>query len=663
MSSLPPSFLDELRARLTLSDVVGRKVTWDRRKSNPGKGDFWAPCPFHQERTPSFHVDDRKGFYYCFGCQAKGDLITFVKETENLDFIEAVERLAAEAGVEMPQREADPHAAERRDRASRMIEAMEEAVRLYGLAFRASMGQGAREYAERRGLSPDTLRRFEIGYAPDTRHHLTRAMREKGLLDVAIEAGLAIRPDDGGEPFDRFRGRLMFPIRDARGRCIAFGARALSPGQQAKYLNSPESALFHKGRTLYNIGPAREAAGKCGRLIVAEGYMDAIALVAAGFEHAVAPLGTAITEEQLALMWKVAPEPVIALDGDAAGLRAAYRVMEMALPHLAPGHSLRFCILPPGRDPDELIREGGAAAMQAALDAALPMVEMLWRHELGETPLDTPEARAAFDGRLKAALGKIADTSVRDHYRAELRARRATLFRPAPPVQAASASGGWQPRLPGGRKARAWAQDMGGPQPGTRNSDLARARVPGAQVGARIREAAILMIACQNPDAVRSVAGVLETMVITTPEYAAIRDALVEALADLGDPGLEPAGLMTQVAARVGTDPVALLARVPQARAHPVARPGQPPARVREVLIEAIARHAADLAFEVERAEARRGFGSAEDEGWTHRLRRAGAEVERLERTVLGQDAAADTDRPSPIQEMLDREVYRTKKH
>ena len=323
--------------RLTLSGVVGRKVLWDKRKSNAAKGDFWAPCPFHQEKTPSFHVDDRKGVYYCFGCQAKGNAITFVKETENVSFIEAVEILAREAGIPMPEQRHDPKAAERKDRLTRLAEVMEQAVQLYGLAFRSAAGQGAREYAARRGLTAATLKRFEIGYAPDARHHQTEFFKDKGVLDEAVAAGLLIRPDDGGAPYDRFRGRLMFPIRDVRGRCIAFGGRALDPGAQAKYLNSPETELFHKGRTLYNHGPAREAAGKSGGkpgakpagLIVAEGYMDVIALVSAGFDHAVAPLGTAVTEEQLALMWRMADEPVIALDGDQAGQRAAERLVHV----------------------------------------------------------------------------------------------------------------------------------------------------------------------------------------------------------------------------------------------------------------------------------------------------------------------------------------------
>ena len=321
--ALPPGFLDDLRTRLVLSDVVGRKVIWDARKSNPAKGDFWSPCPFHQEKTPSFHVDDRKGFYYCFGCHQKGDMISFVKETDNVSFIEAVEILAREAGVDMPARTHDPRAAERKDRQTRLAEVMEQAVQLYGLAFRSASGQGVRDYVRGRGLTDETLKRFEIGFAPDNRTHQTQMFREKGVLDEAIGAGLVIVPDDGGAPYDRFRGRLMFPIRDPRGRCIAFGARAMDPNARAKYLNSPETDLFDKGRTLYNHGTGAGSGGQDGGLIVAEGYMDVIALAQAGSAMRLPRLGTAITEDQLALMWRIADEPVIALDGDKAGLRAA----------------------------------------------------------------------------------------------------------------------------------------------------------------------------------------------------------------------------------------------------------------------------------------------------------------------------------------------------
>jgi len=658
--ALPPGFLDELRSRLTLSDVAGRKVLWDRRKSNPAKGDFWAPCPFHQEKTPSFHVDDRKGFYYCFGCHAKGDMISFVKDTENVPFIEAVEILAREAGLEMPARTRDPRAAEKRDRAERLAEVMEQAVKAFGLALRSGAGAPVRDYIQRRGLGAETVKRFEIGFAPDARQHLTEAFRAKGLLDEAIAAGLVIRADDGAT-YDRFRGRLMFPIRDPRGRCIAFGGRAMDPNARAKYLNSPETELFHKSRVLYNHGPAREAAGKAGALIVAEGYMDVIALAEAGFGHAVAPLGTAITEDQLGQMWRIADEPAIALDGDAAGLRAAERLVDLALPLLTPGKSLRFCLMPEGRDPDDLIRAEGPAAMQAALDAAVPLIEMLWRRETRAAPLDTPERRAALDQRLKAALERIRDPGVRSHYAADLRARRAELFRPARPERAASpARTGWRQGPAALRGAYRRGIVPARPTEETLRSDLARnSAADTAQ--ARLREGAILLIALKNPEAARRLEGALDAMPCHGADTAALRDALLDALA--AGPAAEA------VAAALGPDRSAALDAIPHARAHPFARTVADQAAAARVLHEAIERHQALLGLAADLSEARRdlalaadGADGTPDAAACLTLRLAQSVRERLaaDGRAVAEDAeaeAAETD--SAIQRLIDQGVWR----
>lgn len=648
--ALPPGFLDELRNRLTLSDVVGRKVVWDRRKSSPGKGDFWAPCPFHQERTPSFHVDDRKGFYYCFGCHAKGDLITFVKEVENLSFIEAVERLAGDAGLEMPRERADPRAAERRDRLTRLGEVMEEAVRLFGRALRSGAGARAREYVARRGLSAEVQARFDIGFAPDSRTHLSGHFRQQGRLDEAVEAGLVIRPEDGSAPYDRFRDRLMFPIRDPRGRCIAFGGRALSPEARAKYLNSPETPLFSKGRILFNEGPAREAAGKTGRLIVAEGYMDVIALTSAGIEDAVAPLGTAITGEQLERLWRMAPEPVLALDGDEAGLRAARSLMDLALPVLAPGRSLQFCLLPEGRDPDDLVRSGGRAAVETVLDAAVPLVEMLWRRETEEHPLDTPERRAALDARLRATLGRIADPGVRNHYAAELRTRRAGLFRPQGFGGRVAAGQGARP---GGHRGLGFRRLPEGPAADTRNSPLARG--DGGDAAARGREAAILLIALRNPEAAGRLESELDEMPVSTPAFQPLREALVQALA-AGEP-VEPA-----CCARLGRDAASLLSAVPQARAHPMAEPGRPVDRVAALLTEAIARHVATVGFRREADEAARDLPEAAGEDWTWRMRQAGLARLQHDTAAVKESETDDPSGPSAIERMLHEARTRGKK-
>ncbi|MEM8791518.1 MAG: DNA primase [Pseudomonadota bacterium] len=644
--SLSPGFLDDLRARLTLSDVVGRKVIWDQRKSQPGKGDFWAPCPFHQEKTPSFHVDDRKGFYYCFGCHAKGDMITFLMEIENLPFIEAVEALAREAGVEMPARTRDPKAAEKRDRQTRLIDVMEQAVNLFGLAFRSGQGDAAREYTRTRNLAPETLKRFEIGFAPNSRTHLTELFKEKGLLEEAIDAGLVIRPDDGGAPYDRFRGRLMFPIRDARGRCIAFGGRALSADQQAKYLNSPETEIFHKSRVLFNHAPAGDAARQTGSLIVTEGYMDVIALSQAGFEHAVAPLGTAVTEDQLGLMWRMAAEPIIALDGDTAGLRAANRVIDIALPLLQPGRSLRFCVLPEGKDPDDLIKTGGPEGMRDALSQAVPLIEMLWQREVEVEAIDTPERRAAFDARLRRALGLIKDAGVRAHYGAEIKDRRRELFRPKP----RTASGPYD--RPGGTYGQKRGSE--GPSPGARNSVLAKS---GSSSGpAEIREAAILLIALINHQHIGELENELEALPIKALGHEAIRDGLLSALID----GVDPVAILTD---RLGEDPVTLLSRIPQARSHPYAKPQADGGVVRSVLAEAIERHCAIMDFDHEREEALHDFRDDGGEDITWRLKQADQKRQAVDRKALEDESTVkNTPEVSPLQQMLDNESYRRKK-
>ena len=427
--SLPNGFLDELRSRICLSDVVGRKVQWDLRKSNQARGDMWAPCPFHQEKTASFHVDDNKGFYYCFGCQAKGDAIGFIKETENVNFIEAVEILASEVGLQMP--EFDPKSKEKADRNKILLEIMEQSVNFFRLTLNSNQGKHALEYLKKRGLSSDAIERFEIGFAPADQTTLTQKLIDKGYdLDAIIETGMSVKSDESNRLYDRFRGRIMFPIRDSRGRCIAFGGRSLDPTARAKYLNSPETPLFDKGSNLYNLVSARSAVGRGEPLIVAEGYMDVIALDSGNFNGAIAPLGTAITEKQLQLMWRISPEPIIALDGDKAGLRAAYRLIDLSLPLLRTGKALRFSIMPEGKDPDDLIRNEGASVFKNLIDEAVPMVDLIWKREIEGKSFDSPERRAGLDKSLSDVIALIKDKNLKNHYRDALfQARRQFLGR------------------------------------------------------------------------------------------------------------------------------------------------------------------------------------------------------------------------------------------
>ncbi len=418
----PPSFLDDIRARIPITDVVGRRVTWDKRKSNPGRGDYWACCPFHGEKTPSFHADNRRGRYHCFGCGASGDHFTFVTELDGLSFPEAVSQLAEEAGLPLPAR--DPQAERREAERASLHDVMEKATRFFEEALHGPEGGKARAYLRERGISAEMQSRFRIGYAPSGRNALRECLANANVLpEQMIEAGLLISGEDIAVPFDRFRDRVMFPITDFRGRVIAFGGRALSPEAQAKYLNSPETPLFHKSRVLFNGQAARGASRRGGHVVAVEGYTDVIACVSAGFEATVAPLGTALTEDQLRLMWQMADEPVLCFDGDEAGLKAAFRVADLALPHLQPGKSVRFALLPGGEDPDDLIRREGPEAFRRVLGAAKPLIDILWMSAGYGLDLTTPERRAAFERTIRAAVNAISHADVRRHYEMTVRER------------------------------------------------------------------------------------------------------------------------------------------------------------------------------------------------------------------------------------------------
>jgi DNA primase len=433
-----PQFLDEIRTRLPCSEVIGRRV----RLVKKGR-EHSGLCPFHNEKTPSFTVNDDKGFFHCFGCGAHGDVIGFSMRIDNLSFPEAIEKLAGEAGLEMPRY--TPQERERAQRQQSLHEVVEAACRWFEAQLQAPGGKAGLDYLQRRGLSAATIARFRLGYAPDSRDGLKAALKKTGVDErLMLEAGLIVKPEDGRESFDFFRGRVIFPIMDRRGRVVAFGGRILGDGQP-KYLNSRDTPLFDKGRTLYALDKARAGvAGGAGRppaeLLVAEGYMDVIALHEAGFAGAVAPLGTAITETQIETLWKLAPEPVLCFDGDAAGQRAALRAAERALPLLKPGFSLRFATLPAGDDPDTLIRRQGAAAFGEVLARARPLVDIVWDAEIAGRPLDTPERRAGLEGRLKERIRAIADRTVQQQYfNMLIRERLWAAFRPGrgrPPVPA-----------------------------------------------------------------------------------------------------------------------------------------------------------------------------------------------------------------------------------
>ena len=440
-------FLDELRTRLPVSEVVGRRV-----KLRKTGREFVGLSPFNKEKSPSFTVNDQKGFFHDFSSGKHGDIFGFVMETEGVSFPEAVERLASLAGVPLPKvsREDDV----REQRRKTLHDVLELAAKFFEATLAARAGAKARGYLADRGLDAATQLKFRIGYAPGERFALKEHLGGHGVpVPDMIEAGLVISGDDIPVPYDRFRDRVMFPIADAHGRTIAFGGRALAPDAQAKYLNSPETPLFHKGATLYNIAAARQATHEGAPLIAVEGYIDVIAMVSSGFGGAVAPLGTALTEDQLGLLWKMADEPVLCFDGDGAGVRAAYRAVDLAMPRLKPGKSLRFALLPQGQDPDDLVRAGGREAVSEVIGAARPLADMLWARETEGHTFDTPERRAALEARVNEVTASIVDDPVRRYYRQDFAARLANFFAPAQSPQRDARRGAeWRERRDGDRR-------------------------------------------------------------------------------------------------------------------------------------------------------------------------------------------------------------------
>ncbi len=532
--AFPPEFLDELRARTALAGLVGRKVKLTRR----GR-EHTGLCPFHNEKTPSFTLNEDKGFYHCFGCGAHGDAIGFVMQTENLAFPEAVERLAGEAGLQVPQ--ASPEARAAAQRQATLLEALEAAAHWFESQLRGPNGAGARDYLAGRGLRADSVAAFRLGYAPDRRGLLRADLNARGIDDGRLaEAGLIKLPDSGGEVRDYFFNRIVFPITDRRGRVIAFGGRALGDSP-AKYLNSPDTPLFHKGRTLYNLARARQAAGDTGELIVVEGYMDVISLAEAGFPAAVAPLGTAVTAEQIAELWRLTEEPVICLDGDAAGQRAGTRVAERALPLLRPGRSLRFATLPKGEDPDSLVRGAGPAALRGVLGAARPLVDLVWAMEAGRGRQDTPERQAGLVRALDDRLRQIADADVQKAYREALNQRFYDVFgygawgRPARTAPGRRGAGGrFGLKTRPGRPGRPWVRGQGPRGAGSRTSPWAGPADPAAHQAPdlliRRQEQVLLAALVNHPELIIEYAEALAELNLSVDTLG----ALLRAVLDMG---------------------------------------------------------------------------------------------------------------------------------
>ena len=570
-----PQFLDELKARLPVSEVVGRRVKLTRA----GR-EMKGLSPFNKEKTPSFFVNDHKQAWFDFSSGKNGSIFDFVMQTEGLSFPEAVEQLANLAGMPLPKVSREDEAREQKRKG--LHEVMELAAQFFEATLAGRVGAKARGYLADRGLDAAIQHKFRLGYAPSERFALKEHLGSHGVpVEDMVEAGLLVSGDDIPVPYDRFRDRVMFPITDIRGRVIAFGGRALEKDVPAKYLNSPETPLFHKGSNLYNLATARQAAyaGKSTQsaqenvgatVVVVEGYVDVIAMVRAGFDASVAPLGTALTEDQLTLLWKLADEPVLCFDGDGAGLRAAFRAVDIALPRLAPGKSLKFALLPQGQDPDDLVRSSGPEAVREVIAAARPLAAMLWARETEGHTFDTPERRAALEARINAVTGAIGDESVRKYYRQEFNGRLSQFFAPA--QGAGNGRGGsgrrqswrgsegrqdWRSSRTGDWRGRPGQRPAGNGRPGpyvVMSQQLASSPVhSGHRSMLSLREALILQAALNHPWLLHDHLEELSQLEFRHPEAERLKGALIDIAAHAAAEDAET--LHSELAAR-GLGPV-----------------------------------------------------------------------------------------------------------
>jgi DNA primase len=631
----PPQFLDELRARLPVSEVVGKRVRLKRA------GREWKGLsPFNQEKTPSFFVNDQKGFYHDFSSGKHGDIFRFTMETEGVTFPEAVERMAQLAGLPMPKMSREAEAEEMRRRS--LHEVMALAANFFVTSLAGRGGARARGYLADRGLDAATQVRFGLGYAPADRFALKEHLGGQGVpVEDMVEAGLLVSGEDNRLPFDRFRDRVMFPISDLAGRIVAFGGRALDKDVPAKYLNSPETPLFHKGATLYNGAEARKAAHRGAPVIAVEGYVDVIAMVTAGYEGTVAPLGTALTTDQLALLWRMTDEPILCFDGDKAGHRAAWRAADVALPHVKPGKSLRFATLPEGQDPDDLVRSGGREAVADVLAASRPLADVVWTRELESGRIDTPERRAGLEARLNELTNAIADETVRRYYRQEFWQRlrnlsaQKTLTRSDRPVRggfAADRAGrnGFRSRTTGRGFVSALETSLAPSSPRLLTSPIVR----GARHALPPREAVILLAAINHPWLLETEAEQLADLEFENGDADLLRRLVLDITASV-QPDQAP-GAAAVRDALLARDCGAALQRIERAVTHLAdwpAREGAAPEDVRQWWTHVLTLHHRNRTLNKALKEAERALGEDPSERNFASLRDVQAQLASLEGT------------------------------
>ncbi len=614
------TLLRQVRDRVSIADYAGKRLSWHKQKSRPSAGDFWACCPFHQEKSPSFHVLDNKGLFKCFGCGEKGDVFTLAMKLEGLSFPEAVEKFAEIAGVALPKDDYDNRG--ENDQRKRLYAVTGAAAKLFSAALRSSGGAEARKYLQGRGFGPDECERFSIGFAPDEWTWAIDKLKAEGFtIEEIVQAGVARAGEEDKRAIDTFRGRITFEITDTSGKIIGFGGRALAKDAKAKYINSPETPLYSKSRVLYRLKQAREllAKTKADGLVVGEGYLDVIAFERAGIA-AVAPCGTALTEEQLQLLWRSGGAPVLCLDGDAAGQRAAERALDLALPQLAPGRTVRFAYAPQGEDPDDIFRRGGAEALTALIDASWPASDALFEREKARHGVATPEAQAAFQAALKEAVGKISDRETQRAFFSDLMSRANALVRSQRPAFVPNQGGGYR------RK--------GEPAPAT-----AELKAHAASHRPRPAAESFLRAAIDTPGIMASYSSWIERLHITDPDLEAIRETLL-ALADDPDApgGIDRATLSLHLTRSGQERALARISRWPKAK---------PPSEGADVSAEWLAlatREVVAPAIREELAELRQAAADGDDTAFARfqALSREAREIEARAREAKLDDVQED---------------------
>ena len=649
------SFLDDLRASTSLSDLIGEKVSWDQKKTRSGQGDYWAPCPFHEEKTASFHVDSNKGFYYCFGCHAKGDCFTFLKDFENLSFLDTVTLLARRSGISLPTKHS---MTEQQDQKSlELLKIHQVASSFFEAQLKTTGAIACCEYLNARGITDAAIESFEIGFSPKASSALYDHLRSKNFNpNLILDSGLCIQTETGKNPFDRFRNRVMFPIKDIRGRIIAFGGRSLDTNARAKYLNSPETALFSKGKTVYNYFKASKTVKSQTPLLIVEGYMDAVALFQAGFSNVVAPLGTAITEQQLHLIWRLHHEPIVLFDGDQAGQNAVRKLLTLALPLLEAQRSLRFGMLPEGQDPDEYLNAEGIEGLNSILKTALPLVSVLWKNSTDSAIFDSPERKAALDIKLRQQVSKIKNSHLRGHFIEALAEIRKKFFAD---FKSNSTNRTSYQKTDVRKSLHAHSIK---PLESTKNSFLGQSsnRV---NTELRLKEGAIVLGAINHPLIAYQLEAELSRLKFKFDDLKKIRDAILAEL-PISD-GEGNSTFHEKIKKRLKFDAIKKLKKIPHLKIHQFLDAKASQFNATRALKDAITRHNSLFNFESEIKSAEDQFLDSNSEALTSRIQKANKSFQKAtkgsENEIFDNDELAKVS-VQELQLMIKEKIWLKKK-